>query len=645
MVTLLSVLMCIVAATLACGDRHARLGRRVIVLGFDGLDYSLTRDLMARGRMPNFARLAASGTFSPLGTSIPPQSPVAWSNFITGLDPGGHGIFDFIHRDPKTMVPYLSTTKTEPASWSIKIGKWQFPLSSGKVELLRHGTPFWGLLERHGIESTIVRMPANFPPSGEASHELSGMGTPDILGTYGTFSFYGSGLLPTSAPGPVPGGVVYQVDVVDNVVHAVLEGPDNPFLRQPTKVSVPFTAHVDSGHQSVKLAIGKEERLLRVGEWSDWVPVEFNLIPTQQLHAEARFYLKQLDPDFELYVSPLNIDPLSPAMPVSHPASYAGELARATGRFYTQGMPEDTKSLKTRVLSTAEFLAQARIAGEENTRQYRYVLRGFDDGFLFYYFGNVDQVSHMMWRPMDPGHPAYNAATDAPFRSVVEDLYIGLDGIVGETMKRLNGNDLLVVMSDHGFASWRRTFNLNTWLRDSGYLAVREGGPRTSAGFFTNVDWSRTRAYGLGLNGLYITVKGREANGVVEPRDRAALVAEIESKLAAVTDPRTGTKAVTRVFRREDVYTHSGFEDIAPDMIVGFAKGTRNSDESALGGLTTDVFEDNMSPWTGDHCMDPEAVPGILLTSRRLKRQVTTLQALPGAILGELGITGFPPSP
>jgi len=246
---------------------------------------------------------------------------------------------------------------------------------------------------------------------------------------------------------------------------------------------------------------------------------------------------------------------------------------------------------------------------------------------------------------MDPGHPAYNAATDAPFRSVVEDLYIGLDGIVGETMKRLNGNDLLVVMSDHGFASWRRTFNLNTWLRDSGYLAVREGGPRTSAGFFTNVDWSRTRAYGLGLNGLYITVKGREANGVVEPRDRAALVAEIESKLAAVTDPRTGTKAVTRVFRREDVYTHSGFEDIAPDMIVGFAKGTRNSDESALGGLTTDVFEDNMSPWTGDHCMDPEAVPGILLTSRRLKRQVTTLQALPGAILGELGITGFPPSP
>jgi predicted AlkP superfamily phosphohydrolase/phosphomutase len=370
--------------------------------------------------------------------------------------------------------------------------------------------------------------------------------------------------------------------------------------------------------------------------------VEFNLIPTQQLHAEARFYLKQLDPDFELYVSPLNIDPLSPAMPVSHPASYAGELARATGRFYTQGMPEDTKSLKTGVLSTTEFLAQARIAGEENIRQYRHVLRAFDDGFLFYYFGNIDQVSHMLWRPMDPGHPAYNAATDAPFRSVVEDLYVGLDGIVGETVKRLTGNDLLVVMSDHGFASWRRTFNLNTWLRDAGYLVVREGAPRTNAGFFADVDWSRTRAYALGLNGLYINVKGREAHGVVEPGDRAALVAEIGSKLAAVVDPRTGAKAVTRVFRREEAYPRSGFDDIAPDLIVGYAKGTRNSDESALGGLTTDVFEDNMSPWTGDHCMDPETVPGILLTSRPLKRPAATLQALPGTILEELGITGFP---
>jgi predicted AlkP superfamily phosphohydrolase/phosphomutase len=305
-------------------------------------------------------------------------------------------------------------------------------------------------------------------------------------------------------------------------------------------------------------------------------------------------------------------------------------------------MPEDTKGLKTGVLTASEFLAQARIAADENTTQYRYVLSRFDDGFLFYYFGNVDQVSHMMWRPMDPQHPAYDAATDLPFRNVVENLYVGLDKIVGETMATLNGNDLLVVMSDHGFASWRRAFNLNSWLRDNGYLAIRAGQPATSAGFFSNVDWSKTRAYALGLNGLYINLKGREANGAVEPADRDRLVAEIGAKLTATVDPSTGAPAITRVFRRESVYKLAGFEDIAPDMIVGYAKGTRSSDESALGGLAAEIFEDNTTPWTGDHCMDPEAVPGILLTSRPLGRGASTLQALPGAILGELGIAKFP---
>jgi predicted AlkP superfamily phosphohydrolase/phosphomutase len=629
------------AATLACRGRHTPLGRRVIVLGFDGLDYTLTRDLMARGRLPNFSRLAATGTFTPLGTSIPPQSPVAWSNFITGLDPGGHGLFDFVHRDPKTMVPYLSTTRTEPGGRAIKIGKWQFPLTAGKVELLRHGRPFWDVLEQHGIETTVIRMPADFPPSGQASQELSGMGTPDLLGTYGTFAFYTSGPI-AGAGGAVAGGVINQVDVEDGVVHATLEGPDNPFLRQPQKVQATFTAFVDAERTFVKLVVGEEERLLRVGEWSGWIPVEFDLMPLQHLHAEARFYLKQLDPDFEMYVSPLNIDPLAPALPVSHPNSYAADLARATGRFYTQGMPEDTKSLKTGVLTVAEFLAQARIAADENARQYRYILSRFKDGFLFHYFGNVDQVSHMMWRPMDPGHPAYNAALDSPYRFVVEDLYAGLDRIVGETLEQLTATDLLIVMSDHGFASWRRAFNLNSWLRDNGYLAVRDAQTADSTDFFTNVDWRKTRAYGLGLNGLYINLKGREAFGVVEPAQRAALVSEIAGKLLGTTDPRTDARAVTKVSRREDAYKLEGFEDIAPDMIVGYAKGTRTSDESALGGLAAEVFEDNTTPWSGDHCMDPAAVPGILLTSKPLRRAAPTLQSLAGSILVELGITGFP---
>jgi predicted AlkP superfamily phosphohydrolase/phosphomutase len=627
--------------SVACGRRHTTLGRRIVVLGFDGLDYGLTRDLMARGRLPNFSRLAASGSFAPLGTSIPPQSPVAWSGFITGLDPGEHGIFDFVHRDPKTLTPYLSTTRTESGGHAIPIGRWQLPLTAGRVELLRRGRPFWDVLERHGITTTIIRMPANFPPSGRATRELSGMGTPDLLGTYGTFSYFTSGPLAMEG-GPVAGGVIYPVDVEDGTVHASLEGPRNPFVRDLEYVKAPFTAHIDATRRYAKLVVGAEERLLRVGEWSDWVPVEFSLMPTQRLHAECRFYLKALDPDFELYVSPLNLDPLAPAMPLSTPDGYAGDLARATGRFYTQGMPEDTNSLKTGVLTPAEFLAQARIAGDENVRQYRYVLDRFADGFLFYYFGLADQVSHMMWRPMDPQHPAYNAAVDAPFASVIADLYAGFDAIVGETTTRLGPTDLLVVMSDHGFASWRRALNLNTWLRDNGYLAVRDPRARSAPEGLANIDWHKTRAYGLGINGLYVNLKGREAFGIVDPADRAALVSEIAGKLLATTDPSTGAPAVTKVYRREEVYRLDGLESVAPDAIVGYAKGTRASDESALGSVSGEVLTDNTTAWSGDHCMDAAAVPGILLTSRPLGRAAATLQDLPASLLGELGIAGFP---
>ena len=629
-----------VLAAAACGSR-APVGRKVIVLGFDGLDYDVTRQMIDEGRLPAFARLSGMGGFSALGTSIPPQSPVAWSSFITGLDPGGHGIFDFVHRDPKTMLPYLSTTRTEAAQRTIGLGKWQIPLSGGRVELLRRGQPFWEVLESRGVPTTIIRMPANFPPSGSATRELSGMGTPDLLGTYGTFAYF------TSEPyafvdQTLSGGVVQAVRVRNGVVRATLEGPDNPFLRRPEKVRAEFTAHVDRTNRHVKLVVGAEQRLLAVGEWSDWLPVTFPLAPTQALTGEVRFFLKGLDPFFELYASPVNIDPFEPAMPVSHPEDYATELAEATGRFYTQGMPEDTNGLKTGVLSDAEFLAQAKLAGDENLRQYRYVLDRFTDGLLFYYFGNVDQVSHMMWRARDPGHPAYDAAEDGPNAAVVENLYRGLDTIVAETLARLGPDDLLVVMSDHGFTSWRRSFHLNSWLRDNGYLAVRDPDLTEDPGLFANVDWSKTRAYGLGLNGLYINVRGRERDGIIEPAERETLAREIAQKLLATIDPGTGLPAVTKVYQREQAYHLTGYEETAPDLVVGYAKGTRGSDESALGGLTRDVFADNRSPWSGDHCMDHETVPGILLASRPLRRPASAIQDLAASILTEFGIEGFP---
>ena len=641
----LLLIACICALVLPLGCSRAANSKRVIVLGFDGLDYDLTKSLIDRGRLPNFARLALSGGFSPLGTSIPPQSPVAWSTFITGLDPGGHGIFDFIHRDPTTMVPYLSTSKTEGSSRTLPIGDWQIPLSGGSVQLLRQGQPFWELLEERGIETTIVRMPANFPPSGTATRELSGMGTPDLLGTYGTFSFYTSELFAFGGR-TLSGGTVYPVTVQGGVVRASLYGPDNPFRTAPEKITAEFTIYVDAERGAAKFVVGDEERILAVGEWSDWVPIDFDLrVPMQSVRGMSRFYLKRVTPDIEVYVAPINLDPMAPAMPVSAPDDYAAELAAATGRFYTQGMPEDTKGLREGVFTRDEFLTQARLAGEENRRQYRYVLDGFTDGLLFYYFGNIDQIAHMLWRARDAGHPAYDAAADANYREVVDELYVGLDRIVGETLDSLGADDTLIVLSDHGFTSWRRSFHLNTWLKEKGFLTLANPSRADDPGFFGNVDWSRTRAYGIGLNGLYINLQGREANGAVAPADRERVMNEIREKLLQTIDPATGERAITKVYRREDVYTDVGYFDRAPDLVVGYAKGTRGSDESALGGMPREVIVDNTDAWSGDHCMDHEAVPGVLLSNRPLRKAAPTLQTLAAAVLAEFGVEEFPRAP
>jgi predicted AlkP superfamily phosphohydrolase/phosphomutase len=561
---------------------------------------------------------------------------------MTGLPPGRTGIFDFIHRDPGTMVPYLSTSRTEAASRRVRLGPWHFPLKSGRVELLRRGTPFWEALDQRGIETTIIRMPANFPPSGAAARELSGMGTPDLLGTYGTFSYFTSSTAGQLAADTraLPGGVRVPVIVNEGVVRGEIEGPANPYLVELEKTRAEFTAHIDASRQYVQLVIGAERRLLRVGEWTDWVAIELPVLPFRHLAGACRFYLKSVDPDFELYVSPINLDPMDPELPISSPPRFATELAESTGRFYTQGMPEDTKALMAGVLSPDDFLAQARITKEENVRQLEYVLDRLGDGLLFHYFGHVDQVSHMMWRAMDPDHPAFTSA-DLPYRSVVEDLYVEIDGIVGNTAARLGPEDLLVVMSDHGFSSWRRSFSLNSWLRDRGYLALRDPAA-PDAGPFSNVDWARTRAYGLGLNGLYVNVQGREAHGVVAASDRARIADEIRRGLLDTIDPATMSHPISRVFTREDVFETPAHRDISPDLIIGYAKGTRGSDDSALGMVPSPVLTDNKSAWSGDHCMDPDAVPGILLASRPLRREAPSLEALAAALLAELGIERFP---
>jgi hypothetical protein len=356
----LSLLACLAAASLTCQkSRPGQAGRKLIILGIDGMDPQLLKQYMAEGKMPNFSALAQRGSFRELTTSIPPQSPVAWSNLITGMNAGGHGVFDFIHRDAQTLEPYFSTSRVEPPKHAIRLGSWVIPLGSGSAEQLRRGRAFWEVLDDYGIPNTVIRIPANFPPVKAKGFTLAGMGTPDLRGGYGTFSFYTDD--PMAATGAVEGGQIIPVQVKESQVKAQLIGPDNTFRKGSPPAVEPFTVSVDPLEPAVRVEVQNTKFVLREGEWSDWVHVEFQLLPLiGNVKGICRFYLKQAHPRFELYVSPINIDPADPALPISTPKSYSRELAEDVGEFYTQGISEDTKALSAGVLNDGEYLQQAQ---------------------------------------------------------------------------------------------------------------------------------------------------------------------------------------------------------------------------------------------------------------------------------------------
>ena len=633
--------LCAAGFCLLVSCQHARGGaarsRKLIILGIDGLDPDLLTQFMAEGKMPNFARLAEQGSFRRLTTSIPPQSPVAWSNLITGMNAGGHGIFDFIHRDPKTFQLYFSTSRVEGPKHSFHLGSWVIPLGSGSAEQLRRGKAFWEILDEQSVPNYVYRIPANFPPIAAKGKTLSGMGTPDLRGTYGTFTFYTDD--PTAAVGAVEGGEVVQVEVKNNRVAANLIGPDNTFRKNSPPATEPFAVDVDPLEPVARIGLQDQQFVLKEGEWSGWVPVEFQLMPIiGNVKGICRFYLKQTHPRFQLYVSPINIDPENPALPISTPPSYSSDLAKRIGEFHTQGIAEDTKALTAGVLDDREFLEQSHTVLAEHRRAFDVEFPKFHDGLFFFYFSSLDLNAHMMWRLTDPQSPAYDAALAAQYGSSLEEFYQQIDQVLGEVMPTVDDNTTLLVLSDHGFAPYRRSFNLNTWLLNNGYIARKEGASGDASEPFSDVDWSRTRAYGLGLNGLYLNVRGREREGTVESGAQAdALLREIRQKLLEVRDPKDGSQVITRIDFASEAY-QGPYARSGPDALVGYNRGYRAGWKTILGAFPVDVLEDNTNAWSGDHCIDFTKVPGVLLSNRKIEAHAPALTDIAPTILAEFGI-------
>jgi len=618
---------------------------RMIVLGFDGMDHSVVWRLMQKGELPNMKKLAQQGVFSTMQTTIPPQSPVAWGSFITGADPGVYGIYDFLHRDPKTYIPKFSQSDTLPAEWQIPVFKYKIPLKSAEIVLRREGKAFWDYLEERDVDATIFKIPSNFPPSKSKQRTISGMGTPSIRDGYGFYTLYTSDE-EESMKDISPDHVYYAYINEDNVMEdGVLEGPVNDLVEsedgEVEKPIVKFKVYLDDEHKTARIDIDGNEVLLAEGEYSDWVEIKFPLIKNiTSVTGMVKFYLLELGERFRLYISPIHISPRDPATVISTPHSYSKELADHCGLFHTISLPADTHAFSKLTFSVENFIVQSMSVFQESKKLFKYEFERFLDGkspFLFFYFSSLDQGQHMFWALNDVNHPYYHPEESRKFGYMIDELYRKHDEILGEVLKKAPRDVKIITMSDHGFAPFRRTVNLNTWLHQEGYLKLAINDVDDEVSLLEYADWGNSKAYAIGLNGIYLNMKGREGQGIVTKEERRKLLEEIKGKLEMLTDPKTGEKVVTRAFISEDHFSKD-FLDRAPDIIAGFNRGYRSSGDSAMAGMNPEIVADNMDWWAGDHCMSPNHVPATLLTNFKINSKAPTMRDMAPTILKHFGI-------
>jgi predicted AlkP superfamily phosphohydrolase/phosphomutase len=609
--------------TASCSQDASPASSRTIILGFDGMDPQLASQWMDQGILPNFKKLADEGHFQSLATSNPPQSPVAWSGFATGTEPGDHGIYDFLRRDAQHYAPDFSISETRPPEHFLDLFGLHLPLDEGEIINRRIGTPFWQSFEERGQRASVLRVPVTFPPD-DIYRMLAGMGVPDLLGTQGTYSLYTTSRVAASG---TSSRVVRIRPHRDGSIHTRLEGPADPVRENGEALNIPLLIKPAGSGVSVELA--GQEFSLQPGQWSDLVRVSFQVLGPIKVSGLVRLHLVQGYPKPRLYVSPIQIDPRAPAVPLSSPPHYSAELAETIGDYHTIGMPEETWSLNENHISDQAYLDMTRTILGEREAMFFDTLDKRDSELLIGVFVQTDRVSHMFYRGLDPQHPLHEQ-TDETVRNAIRWIYQQADRILGQTMARLGAQDRLIVISDHGFAPFRQSLNLNRWLIDEGFLVLKPG-KKTSEVVFADVDWSQSRAYALGLNGVFVNRTGREASGIVGDSQASQVKEEISDGLLALRD-RQDQPVIRRVFDGAKLYAGNANGD-APDLVIGYHRGYRASWQTALGGAPGNLLEPNGQKWSGDHCIDPYLVPGVLFTSFKPEQHIAGIADISKLVL------------
>ncbi len=605
--------------------------KKVIVIGLDGLEPAIVENLLQRNELPNLARIREAGTYARLQTTYPAQTPVAWSSFATGTNPGGHGIFDFICRDPETYQPDLALSRFE---------KPKNMFSLPRVVNKRRGVPVWQRLTEAGLPSVVLRCPCTFPAEGLEGKMLSGIGVPDLRGGQGTGTFYTQ----DRAVAPKEHENVVHLDSGSEfLTHAI--GPRNTRITPPSDLKAEMRVQVDTAAGKITIATGGSPVVVDVlqGSWSPWVRIKFKVSVLQAISGLVRFYCRQVAPVVEFYASPVNFDPAAPPFPISFPAGYGKALSDEIGLFSTVGMAEDHTGHNNGRFDERAYADQCELVFQERERMMAHELEHFREGFFFVLFDTPDRLQHMFWRFIDRQHPLFDPDRAAELGPQLTQIYRRCDRALGRVLERADENTLLIVLSDHGFNSFRRGFHTNTWLWQNGLLVLQDGKkPDQQLGEgFVGVDWSKTYAYALGLGGIYLNLKGRERSGILEEGSAEAerVRRAIQEGLADFADTETGQSAVRSVSRKEEMYSGPFVAD-SPDLLVNFRPGYRVSWQTSLGGFSHSLFENNTRRWSGDHIIDPHAVPGILFMNRPVVHNHAHILDLAPTILTHLGVAG-----
>ncbi len=690
---------CPLAVWVIPANRAAGTSPKVVVIGFDGADPGLVRQYMAEGRLPNLQKLAKEGTFNDLTVTNPPQTPVSWGAFITRDPKTYKPHFALMEEGSKTLLlgrwnrwvfpPLLLAIWLGAAAVIFKIRRkpimaWSyvaltlvgFALSAGLFTFIvvylpirlpwpinhLQGKPFWQVAAEAGKKCIVIRMPDTFPAAPYPEGRLvAGLGVPDIRGRVGTPYIF------TTDPALTGGDNEFSVDIVPvseydpQPITATIQGPFNkPFYeyavddssdgatdpavvkharekcqetlaKEGVKPTIDLPLKLSWDDKSCTYDVQGQRGTLAPGQWSPWVTLDFAFNPLIHVKGMARFYLIKSAPQLQLYMSPIHFSPDDENVPICYPSDYSKKLMKRFGPFKTMGWAVDTWTISSNLAGEDQFLSD---------------MNQTVDAFEKIMNGTIADKDWDLYVYMDPKHPMYDAAKAPQYQEEMRKAYERMDTIVGEAMEKMPKDATLIVLSDHGFTSFRRAVNYNRWLVDNGYMTLKaDTGVRTLQDLFDdnrllfkNVDWSKTRVYGLGLGNLYINLKGREREGIVNPgAEYDAIVKDLKEKLPQIVDPKDGSHPVKAVYTRDEMY--KGYDpDLTADLRVSNTPGYRVSWQTSLGGVPEALLEDNLKAWSGDHCsLDPSFVPGMFFCNRPIVNEPNILDMAP-SVLGLLGV-------